>query len=70
MHFFSCPFKGKDRIHLLLTELWPLISEAVSTQYLKNKLMDLTKLCICSYCIGIDKAYVGIVRHGSGSICS
>ena len=26
----------KDKIHLLLTELWPWISELVSAQYLKN----------------------------------
>ena len=30
----------KDKIYQLLTELWPLISELVSTQYLKNELIE------------------------------
>ena len=43
----------KDIIQRLLIELWPLISELVSAQYLKNYWMEFAKLSIC---IDIDKA--------------
>ena len=33
----------EDKIHLLLTQLWPLISKSVSAQYLKNEFMEFDK---------------------------
>ena len=57
----------KDRIHLLKTELWPLISEVISTQYLaylKNELMDLTKLYIATIALVLTRPMLGLLDMG------
>ena len=52
MHRFAKVYKA-----VIALDLW---QNFVSTQYLKNKLMELTKFCIY---IDIGKTYVEIVIH-------